>query len=590
MRLWQKATVLIALPVVLEIGVLAAIKRAQDDLDRAYAAERETTAQRITTYNAMKACLDATVDMANYRTTHSQKRRNHCERDMRLLLKYDEQLAASPVNPESTEVIRRVMREFLAEMQVTLDEPGSDPMPMKRLQMWIEVNKMGQRALEATETTNAELEKEAAKSVLAVSQSRHALDVWLIVGLMVSAAAAACLAYYFHRDTIRQINALMENISRLSREKQLLPALQGDSELAQLDRIFHKMAAALSTLTERERAVLRNSTELILTVDENSKVLLSSRSSLSILGIEPETLIGSELRAVAPQLASEMAAVKERGEGKFEVATTTPGGRQIDLEVAAHWVEADRSFYCIAHDIGARKELERLKQSFIAMVSHDLRSPISASQAALQVLKSNPEICKLSAGGQEMVDRMLANNTRLLSLISDLLDMEKLEYGLLTLDWELVSFNDLVSECLASVQILATIKSVQIESDDCDTFVYCDSSRMVQVLINLLSNAIKFSPEGSKVEIRFSDQGGASVISVIDHGPGIPEEFMPKIFDRYSQARTESVEAHQGSGLGLAVVLKLVELHGGTVTVENRDGGKGAAFSVRLPLPPAAGD
>lgn len=584
LKLWQKAALLTAAPLLLETVMLGAIYQAQDEVNQAYKAERAANEKIFVSLRGLKATLNGISDAFNYRVNGRKWTLYRCQRALegitalRQSLRKDvENFAETPLDMVMAEV------EELLKTTIAIDPTAVTSFSMQTLPM---TSKLASKAMRASELTHQKLNADYEAKIKAVKEKQDYLNLLIGLSVLLGAALALTLALLFHRGTVSQIDKLMENISRMARREALLPAASGSSELARLDQTFHSMARNIESLTQRERSVLANSNELILLVSEDMKIDLASRSSETILERGAADLAGMRVSELTPDMASELEETKAGGDRLFELAFVNPSGREVELEVSATWSAADRYFYCVAHDIGARKELERLKQSFIAMVSHDLRSPISASQAAMQLLKSDPSCCKLTPEGINIVDRMIASNSRLLNLINDLLDIEKLEYGLITLEHELVAFNDLMYECLSSLQNLATAKNITIECDDSDDFVYCDSGRIVQVLVNIASNAIKVTDKGGKIQIKFRKENNQSLIGVIDHGPGIPPEFFPQLFDRYSQLGDDKALTRQGSGLGLNVAKNLVELHGGRIEVASTVG-SGTIFTIVLPAAPA---
>ncbi len=583
LKLWQKAAVLITAPLILEIAMLGAIYQAQQQVNQAYQAERDANARLYTALHGLKAMLNGISDCFNYRTSGKAWGYYRCQRSLSGIIEWHQALQKSLPDFTGTP-LDQVMKEVQGLLEDTVKiEPGEvNLVDMKSLPI---MSKLTSKALRANELSHTKLTAESDETIKAVKSKQEYLNLLTGLSVLSSAVLALALALLFHKGTSSQIDKLMQNISLLARREELLPVMAGASELARLDQTFHAMARNIESLTQRERSVLANSNELILLVDQDMKIDLASKSSAIILERGEDNLNGLRVSEISVDLVKELELTKEQGDRRFEISFATQSGRAVELEVSTTWSEADKYYYCVAHDIGARKELERMKQSFIAMVSHDLRSPISASQAAMQLLKTDTSCCQLSKEGLNIVDRMIASNTRLLGLINDLLDMEKLEYGLITLEYELVAFNDLMFECLSSLQNLATAKGVTINCDDSDEYVYCDSGRVVQVLVNIASNAIKVSKAGDTVQIKFKREQSQTCISVIDHGPGIPAQFIPQLFDRYSQLSDDKNLARQGSGLGLNVAKNLVELHQGKIEVVSREGA-GSTFTVILPAAP----
>jgi PAS domain S-box-containing protein len=234
----------------------------------------------------------------------------------------------------------------------------------------------------------------------------------------------------------------------------------------------------------------------------------------------------------------------------------------------------------------ARAEAEaanRAKDEFLALVSHELRTPLNSIAGWLEILLTNPERYEAHvARALEVIKRNAALQAR---IIEDLLDVSRIVAGKLQLDIRPVELPAVIQAAVSAVQLTADEKNVRIrQSVDRSTDpVSGDPYRLQQIVWNLLSNAIKFSPDGAEVEIRLEQAGSYARITVRDQGEGIRPEFLPRIFDRFTQADTSTTRAYGGLGLGLAIVRHLVELHGGTVEAWSDGDKRGALFTVTLP-------
>jgi PAS domain S-box-containing protein len=240
----------------------------------------------------------------------------------------------------------------------------------------------------------------------------------------------------------------------------------------------------------------------------------------------------------------------------------------------------------LASERTARAEAERsnqLKDEFLATLSHELRNPLNAILGWAKVLGRTPGTTPIIAQGLEAIER----NSRVQShLIADLLDFAGIRFGKMRLDLEVV---DPASAILASVEIVAgqaKPKSIQISTHiaDRDARVMADQSRLQQIVWNLLSNSIKFTPQNGHVEVIAGADAGFYQIEVIDNGQGISAEFLPRLFDRFSQQETGTGKSHAGLGIGLTIVRHLVEAHFGTIEALSQGTGRGATFRVRIPL------
>ncbi|MEG5061763.1 MULTISPECIES: PAS domain-containing protein [unclassified Microcoleus] len=235
----------------------------------------------------------------------------------------------------------------------------------------------------------------------------------------------------------------------------------------------------------------------------------------------------------------------------------------------------------------ARAEAERanrIKDEFLAVLSHELRSPLSPILGWSQLLLTGKLSETQAAKALETIER----NARLQSqLIEDLLDVSRILQGKLRLTVDPVNVATIILSALETVQLAAEAKKIQIETilNPDVGLVLGDTSRLQQVVWNLLSNAVKFTPEGGRVEVRLTQVDRQEIeIQVADTGKGILADFLPYVFEHFRQEDGATTRKFGGLGLGLAIVRQLIELHGGTVFVESAGEGQGATFTVRLPL------
>lgn len=440
---------------------------------------------------------------------------------------------------------------------------------------------LGHELTRITEKMLAEQEKMSAETRKVLDAKRVDLRNTVIFEFTFGVSVVVLLVVIFSFDQLIQLNVMMANSNRFARGEELLPQVAGSDEFAQLDETFHSMVASINALTEREKAVFRNTNDLIFVLDRNYRVTFINDASSVMLGIAPGELLQVSAVEWSGTIAKSLETCVERENYTFEETLKGSDGLIAEVEISAHWSERDRAFYCVAHDIGARKELERMKQGFLAMVTHDLRSPIAANQLALELLLEEPKMGCLTEEGERLIRRILSSDKKLTALINDLLDMEKLNAGQLTLDMELVSFNDLIEESMVLLEPLIRSQKIELKRDDADTLIYCDSARIVQVVSNIFSNALKVSKPGDTIELRFSESRENSIISIRDHGPGIPLEFLPMLFEQFTQTGERSL-TKKGSGLGLAISKKLVDLHNGEIVVST-EVGEGTCFEIRLP-------
>ena len=231
----------------------------------------------------------------------------------------------------------------------------------------------------------------------------------------------------------------------------------------------------------------------------------------------------------------------------------------------------------------ALERANRAKDEFIATVSHELRTPISAVLGWARLLRTGKLDATASARAVEVIERSAAAQAQ---LVDDLLDVSRVERGELRLYVRPVDLHAVVEAAIEAVRPAATARGTTIAADlDAAAGpVVGDPARLQQVTWNLLSNAIKFTPHGGRVEVRLFRDGDHAGLVVKDDGVGIAPDFLPHVFERFRQADSSRTRAFGGLGLGLAIVRHLVEAHGGTVGASSEGTGKGAAFTVRLPI------
>lgn len=235
--------------------------------------------------------------------------------------------------------------------------------------------------------------------------------------------------------------------------------------------------------------------------------------------------------------------------------------------------ELDRTFHSMS---AALTKAEQTKAEFISMISHDLRSPLTSLQFTF-ALAEKGAFGEMNQKGKERFAKAEFTVERLVKLINELLDIEKMEAGMLTMVPASESLDSIVKRAVDSVSGLADQKSIEIDAPECTLNVNVEADRIVQVLVNLLSNAIKFSPENSKIVVSASDLPTGVKVTVADQGRGIPKDKLAEIFDRFSQVEHEDATTHGGTGLGLAICKAIVEGHGGIIGVDS-DEGSGSRF------------
>ena len=348
---------------------------------------------------------------------------------------------------------------------------------------------------------------------------------------------------------------------------------------------------ALATSEEKYRDLLENATDLIQSVSPDGRFQYVNRAWMETLGYNDAQVQKLRLWDVVRQHPSSDRDVVQDilagdGQGRIEAVFVTREGEEISVEgsISSRFVDglpvATRGIF---RDITERKLVDRMKQEFISMVSHELRTPLTSIIASLGLLDSG----RLSGDPervQELVAVALRNSNRLLQLINNLLDQQKLADGKMTFRTESVEILPVVEEVIDDIRSFADMLNIELRLESCQggLFVQGDRERLGQVLSNLLSNAIKFSPPGDVVTLSSRGERDRVIITVSDNGPGIPEGFRDRLFQKFTQFDASATRRSGGSGLGLSIARGLVEGMKGRILLDTGVE-RGATFHVQLP-------
>src|SRR5215213_10947771 len=229
------------------------------------------------------------------------------------------------------------------------------------------------------------------------------------------------------------------------------------------------------------------------------------------------------------------------------------------------------------------RELSEMKEEFLALTTHDLRSPLTVISGVISFFTSG-RLGELSPEQKNMVSMMERNTQNLIELVNDLLDASKLESGTMRLDLAAIELRALIDDLRQQMQPLAAEKEITLEALVPEELppLRADRAKLRRVLVNLISNALKFTPRGGRVSVSAATEGALVRVSVADTGVGIPEEDVRDIFDKSAQARSRATRSEKGTGLGLYITRQLVELHGGRIEVHS-EVGTGSTFSFTIP-------
>jgi PAS domain S-box-containing protein len=342
--------------------------------------------------------------------------------------------------------------------------------------------------------------------------------------------------------------------------------------------------------------------------DEASDAILvvNTDGGLEAMNAAAERLFGREKDAIAGIHVNEIMDLVPTGDEAFltrleathgalatapvrELLARRPDGGDAPVDVTVRPMHMDEGLYIgvYARDISDRKRVERLKDEFVSTVSHELRTPLTSIAGSLGLLVGTAS--SLPEGPARLIAIAHANCQRLIRLINDMLDVEKIESGKMKFEMGPLTLSEVAQRSIDAVRGYADQLGVEIRfsAEDDDLPVRGDLDRLVQVGANLISNAVKFSKTGDCVKVSVLRKGRLARLSMCDTGPGIPDEFRSRIFTKFAQADSSDTRQKGGTGLGLVIAKELVDRHGGRLWFES-EVDHGSRFHVDLPLSDAA--
>lgn len=414
-----------------------------------------------------------------------------------------------------------------------------------------------------------------------LTHSQPSMIAWASV--LVVICSSVLLFILFNNAVSQRLQALHARLMNICGSRR--PDKNGD-DIANLEGSLLLLSSSLSEAIERERAIADYALEFICALDASGMLIAFSPSFAEFCGYAAYELINRQFTRLVISEDIERtvtflnAMCTTKSTVPFENRLKRKDGTIVDIHWLTEWSETEQMLFCTGRDISDQKRLERVRKEFVSMVGHDLKTPLTSLGCTLDLISSNT-YGELSQKGQSLLANANDSISHLLSLINQLLDLEKMEAGKLPMRKELTPISSVLKGSVDAVFSFANKQGVEIIADPTEAVAMIDRERLTQVLVNLLSNAIKFSPGGSKISIDVSQDKQNVIVKVSDQGPGIPAKFHDIIFDRFQQVYSE--DDKHGSGLGLSICKAIIDAHDGSIGVDS-DVGNGSTFWFKLPL------
>ncbi|BAY21389.1 two-component hybrid sensor and regulator [Calothrix sp. NIES-2100] len=442
-----------------------------------------------------------------------------------------------------------------------------------------------------------------AKLIVPIVQNLNAHSQNQLWGLLIAHQCSSDRHWVdFELELMQQ---LADQISIALSQAQLLEHLEEvvaarTAELQEEINVRMQAEAALRQSEEQLRLITNALPVLIAYVDEQQQYRFNNQAYRDWLGQSPTEIFGFHLRQVwgedcyhRMKVYVETALSGQAVNYENDIVLKDGSGRAVDVTYIPHLDEQKtvKGFFALSSDISDRKAIERMKDEFISVISHELRTPLTSLHSALKILATG-RLGTLSTEGQQMLGIADESTERLVRLVNNVLDLQRIESGKVILDCQACNAANLMIQAAEAMQAMAQQQEITLVKQPQDILVWADGDYILQALTNLLSNAIKFSSPGGTVWLNVelvteenlptSNTPKEVVFRVRDEGQGIPADQLEKIFERFQQVDSSDSRKKGGTGLGLTICRKIIEQHNGRIWAESTPG-CGSTFAFTLP-------
>ena len=389
-------------------------------------------------------------------------------------------------------------------------------------------------------------------------------------------------------DPIKRLSEAIKEITNKNYKYRV--RIENRDEFGKLADAFNGMAERLeyfesSNLNKlmfeksRAEAVINSLKDASIGIDKNNMILFANQQALQLLGLSSNKIVGRQVAEVVKNNDLFQFLINNDSLAPFKIVIENRENYFVKENIEVSQGEGN-SKVIVLRNITSFKELDVAKTNFIATISHELKTPLAASDFSLKLLE-DPRIGPLSEEQRELIQHLKQDNQRILKIISELLNMSQVETGKIELDVQLVNPYLIINHAIETVAASAKEKNIEIKTTTQSDLplIKADAEKTTWVLNNFLTNAIKYASEGSEIRIVATDTTGSVQISVQDNGPGIAKEYQSRLFERYFQVPGSKAK---GSGLGLAISKEFITAQKGKIWVDSTIG-QGSTFSFSLP-------
>ncbi|KAF0508146.1 cell wall metabolism sensor histidine kinase WalK [Pediococcus acidilactici] len=434
-----------------------------------------------------------------------------------------------------------------------------------------------------------------------VYQNVNNITLIFVVAALIAITIGLLLAVLIARAITRPIEEMRQRTMQIARgDYSGQVQIYGDDELGQLAAAVNDLSVRVEEsqeLTESERrrldSVLGYMTDGVLATDRRGRITIVNEMATDFLNLENDQIVGKSILDILDLRGS--VTLRDLLENQDpEVLDLSTDEQDLILHASFALIQRESGFIsglvCVLHDVTEQQKIDQDRKRFVSNVSHELRTPLTSMKSYIEALVDGawkdpnvaPNFLKVT---QEETDRMMR-------MINDLLNLSRMDLGTARLDKEYVNLNELFNHILDRFDMILkngekSEKNYTIKRDFTrrDIWVEVDTDKIQQVLDNIMNNAIKYSPDGGVITCRLVETHNHVIMSITDQGLGIPKEAISHVFDRFYRVDKARSRAQGGTGLGLAISKEVVQMHGGRIWVESREG-EGSTFYISLPYEP----
>lgn len=434
-----------------------------------------------------------------------------------------------------------------------------------------------------------------------VYQNVNNITLIFVVAALIAITIGLFLAVLIARAITRPIEEMRQRTMQIARgDYSGQVQIYGDDELGQLAAAVNDLSVRVEEsqeLTESERrrldSVLGYMTDGVLATDRRGRITIVNEMATDFLNLENDQIVGKSILDILDLRGS--VTLRDLLENQDpEVLDLSNDEQDLILHASFALIQRESGFIsglvCVLHDVTEQQKIDQDRKRFVSNVSHELRTPLTSMKSYIEALVDGawkdpnvaPNFLKVT---QEETDRMMR-------MINDLLNLSRMDLGTAQLDKEYVNLNELFNHILDRFDMILkngekSEKNYTIKRDFTrrDIWVEVDTDKIQQVLDNIMNNAIKYSPDGGVITCRLVETHNHVIMSITDQGLGIPKEAISHVFDRFYRVDKARSRAQGGTGLGLAISKEVVQMHGGRIWVESREG-EGSTFYISLPYEP----